>query len=139
MKSVDETFALAENTEPKIIIAGSGMAAGGRVLTYFTKYLGDRNATILLVGFQAEGTQGRALLEGTKEIKLYGKYFKVNAHVENIEGLSGHADQNELISWLSNIKQSPENIFIVHAEKEGAEALRLKLTTSISGKLIFLG
>lgn len=127
IKSMEETFALAENTEPKIIIAGSGMAAGGRVLTYFTKYLGDRNATILLVGFQAEGTRGRALLEGAKEIKLYGKYFKVNAQIENIEGLSGHADQNELINWLSNIQQAPENIFIVHAEKDGAEALRTKI------------
>lgn len=127
IKTVEETYSLAENTEPKIIIAGSGMAAGGRVLTYFTKYLGDKNATILLVGFQAEGTRGRALLEGAKEIKLYGKYFKVNAHIENIEGLSGHADQNELISWLSNIQQPPENIFIVHAEKEGAEALQKKI------------
>ena len=127
VKTMDETHALTADTNPKIIIAGSGMAAGGRVLTYFTKYLGDPNATILMVGFQAEGTRGRALLEGAKEIKLYGKYFKVRAKIENIEGLSGHADQNELTHWLMAIKEKPQQIFIVHAEKEGAEALRTRI------------
>lgn len=127
IKSMDETNALAADNHPKIIIAGSGMAAGGRVLTYFTKYLADANATILIVGYQAEGTRGRALLEGAKEIKLYGKYFKVSAHIENIEGLSGHADQNELSNWLGSLESKPERIFIIHAEKEGAEALKKKI------------
>lgn len=127
IKTMSETHALVEDTHPKIIIAGSGMAAGGRVLTYFTKYLGDENATILMVGFQAEGTRGRALLEGAKEIKLYGKYFKVKATIENIEGLSGHADQNGLIDWMNKLKSKPDKIFIVHAEKEGAEGLRDKI------------
>ena len=125
--STNETFALAKDTHPKIIIAGSGMAAGGRVLTYFTKYLGDPHATIMLVGFQAEGTRGRALLEGAREIKLYGKYFKVRAAIENMEGLSGHADQNGLIDWVGKLTQRPERIFIIHAEKDGAEGLKAKL------------
>ena len=89
--------------------------------------MGDVNATILMVGYQAEGTRGRALLDGANEIKLYGKYFKVSATIESIEGLSGHADQNELINWLAEIKNKPQHIFIVHAEKEGAEALRDKI------------
>ncbi|QBO56958.1 MBL fold metallo-hydrolase RNA specificity domain-containing protein [Chryseobacterium salivictor] len=127
--TVNETLALAKDSRPKIIIAGSGMAAGGRVLTYFAKYLGDANATIMLVGFQAEGTRGRALLEGAKEIKLYGKYFTVRATIENMEGLSAHADQNGLIGWMSKLAGKPERIFIVHAEKEGAEGLQHKIKT----------
>lgn len=127
IKSVDETYDLAEDKTPKIIIAGSGMAAGGRVLTYFEKYLGYENATILLVGFQAEGTRGRALLEGAKEIKMRGKFYSVKAHIENIEGLSGHADQNGLIDWMSKLKSKPDRIFIVHSEADGAKGLQEKV------------
>ncbi|MBU4538599.1 MAG: MBL fold metallo-hydrolase [Weeksellaceae bacterium] len=125
--TMNETLALAKDSRQKIIIAGSGMAAGGRVLTYFAKYLGDANATIMLAGFQAEGTRGRALLEGAKEVKLYGKYFTVRAAIENIEGLSGHADQNGLIDWMRKLTTKPEKIFIVHAEKEGAEGLQQQI------------
>ncbi|OJV31389.1 MAG: MBL fold metallo-hydrolase [Bacteroidetes bacterium 37-13] len=127
IKGVDETYALAEDNTPKIIIAGSGMAAGGRVLTYFEKYLGDENATILLVGFQAEGTRGRALLEGATEIKMRGKFYAVKAHMENIEGLSGHADQNGLIDWMSKLQSKPDKIFIVHSEEDGAKGLQKKI------------
>ncbi len=127
IQKAEETMKLASQKNSKIIIAGSGMASGGRVLTYFQHYLGDANATILLVGYQAEGTRGRNLLEGATEIKLYGKYYKVKAKTVNIEGLSAHADQHELINWLSNIKNKPENIFIVHGEKEGAVGLKNKI------------
>lgn len=127
IKGVDETYALAEDNTPKIIIAGSGMAAGGRVLTYFEKYLGDENATILLVGFQAEGTRGRALLEGATEIKMRGKFYAVKAHMENIEGVSGHADQNGLIDWMSKLQSKPDKIFIVHSEEDGAKGLQKKI------------
>lgn len=125
--TMNDTIALANDKHPKIIIAGSGMAAGGRVLTYFTKYLGDPNATIMLAGFQAEGTRGRALLEGAREIRLYGKYFTVGAAIENLEGLSGHADQHGLTDWVGKLTNRPEHIYIVHAEKEGAVGLQAKL------------
>ncbi len=103
------------------------MAAGGRVLTYFEKYLGDEKATILLVGFQAEGTRGRALLEGASEIKMRGKFYQVKAHIENIEGLSGHADQKGLIDWMSKLKSKPNKIFIVHSEADGAKGFQEKI------------
>ena len=124
IKTIRETYDLSKSGKPKIIIAGSGMASGGRVLTYFVQYLGDPSATVLLVGYQAEGTRGRALLEGAKEIKLFGKYFPVRAEVKNIEGLSSHADQQGLISWLSKLDSDPENIFIVHGEPDAALALK---------------
>lgn len=123
----EQTYQLAKNHDPKIIIAASGMATGGRVLTYFEHFLGDQNATVLLVGFQGEGTRGRALLDGAKEIKLHGKFWAVNAQIEQIEGLSAHADQTELMDWMADLEKVPEQIFIVHGEKEGAEALKNKI------------
>ena len=127
INTIQETLKLAADKSSKIVIAGSGMASGGRVLTYFQQYLGDTSATILLVGFQAEGTRGRQLLEGATEIKLYGKYYSVKAKVENIEGLSAHADQMGLINWLSQLKSKPEKIFIVHGEAQAADVLRVKI------------
>ena len=125
--TIQETYKLSASGIPKIIIAASGMASGGRVLTYFVQYLGQPSATILLVGYQAEGTRGRALLEGAKEVKLYGKYFPVNAKIENAEGLSAHTDQKGLIDWMSGLKQKPDYVFIVHGEAKSAEALRVKI------------
>ena len=127
IKKIKETYQLAASEHSKIIIAGSGMATGGRVLTYFMQYLGNPSATILFAGYQAEGTRGRALIEGAKEIKLYGKYFPVKAHIEIIEGLSAHADQHELISWLSALKKTPGEIFIIHGENDAAIALKNKI------------
>ena len=127
IQTVDETLRLALDKQPKIIIAGSGMASGGRVLTYFEHYLGDEKATILLAGYQAEGTRGRQLLEGAPEIKLYGKFFKVKASIENIDGLSAHADQMELLHWLSKIKRAPEQIFVTHGESLSSVAFQKKI------------
>lgn len=122
-----ETQNLAKDTSPKIILAASGMATGGRVLTYFEHYLGQKSATILMVGYQGEGTRGRALLEGAEEVKIRGKYWPVKATCVQVEGLSAHADQNELIDWLSNLVKEPEKLFIIHGETEGAVALQKKL------------
>ncbi len=125
--TIQETYKLAASGIPKIIIAASGMASGGRVLTYFVQYLGQPSATVLLVGYQAEGTRGRALLEGAKEVKLYGKIFPVKAKIENAEGLSAHTDQKGLIDWMSGIKQKPKHVFIVHGEAKSAIALSAKI------------
>jgi metallo-beta-lactamase family protein len=127
IRTIQETYTLAKSDHPKIIIAGSGMASGGRVLTYFLQYIGKASATILLAGYQAEGTRGRALLDGVPEIKLFGKLYPVKAKIMNLEGLSSHADQKGLISWLSGLKDTPEKIFIVHGEYEGASGLQNKI------------
>lgn len=127
IKTMQETVKLAADKSVKIVIAGSGMASGGRVLTYFQQFLGDASATILLVGYQADGTRGRQLLDGAKEVKLYGKYYSVNAKIENVEGLSAHADQKGLIDWMSQLTKKPEKIFIVHGEPQSADALRVKI------------
>jgi metallo-beta-lactamase family protein len=127
IESMKDTLKIASDKHPKIIIAGSGMVSGGRVLTYFQYYIGDPSSTVILAGYQAEGTRGRKLLEGAGEIKLYGKLYPVRADISCIEGLSAHADQGELLRWLNKLDQAPEEVFIVHGEKAGAEGLRDKI------------
>lgn len=119
-----ETLKLRTDNKPKIVIAGSGMLTGGRILNYLEKQAQNPNNSLLFVGFQAEGTRGRKLLEGEKELKVYGKWVPFNMQVSEIKGLSAHGDHSELIDWLSDIKNKPERIFIVHGEKESAEALQ---------------
>ncbi len=127
VQSYAETWEIIDNPAPKIIIAGSGMVTGGRVLTYLQKYLGRESTTVLLAGYQAEGTRGRQLLDGADEIKLYGKYIPVKANIDILDGLSAHADKNELIEWLSDIKKSPDHLFLVHGEPQPLDSLRVKI------------
>ncbi|CAN5418398.1 hypothetical protein BH09BAC5_BH09BAC5_17910 [soil metagenome] len=103
------------------------MATGGRVLAYLEKYIEDESSTVLLAGYQAAGTRGRDMQDGKPEIKLHGKFLKVKAHIEMMEGLSAHADQGELLNWVSEIKKAPEKIFIVHGEERGAKGLQAKI------------
>ncbi|TGK45101.1 MBL fold metallo-hydrolase, partial [Leptospira gomenensis] len=130
-ESVKETYRYAEDESPKIVIAGSGMATGGRVLTYLQHHLGNPNSTILLCGFQASGTRGRQLRDGNHEIKIYGRYYEVKAQVRTIDGLSSHADQKEIIHWLSALEKKPETVFIVHGETGSSDALRVKLSNEL--------
>jgi metallo-beta-lactamase family protein len=127
VQTPNETEVLAADRSPKIVIAGSGMASGGRVLTYFQKHLDNPASTILLTGYQAEGTRGRQLLEGAAQIRLLGKYYTVKAQVKSVEGLSAHADQNGLIDWMRGLKQQPEQIFIVHGEQAASAGLQQKI------------
>ncbi len=136
VKSIQDTLKLCEDKSMKIIIAGGGMGTGGRVLNYFQHYLGDAKATILLVGYQAEGTRGRQLLEGALEIKLYGKFYSVKSKIENIQGLSAHADQRELLNWMNKIKNQPKKVFLVHGEPTALDALRVKIETELGWNCI---
>ncbi len=112
---------------PKIVIAGSGMVTGGRVLNYLQEYISKPQTTILFAGYQSEGTRGRSLQDGAREIKMYGKYYEVKASIEVINGLSAHGDQQDLIRWLSEIKNKPERVFIIHGEHQAADVFRVKL------------
>ncbi|MBO0330276.1 MBL fold metallo-hydrolase RNA specificity domain-containing protein [[Muricauda] lutisoli] len=127
VSSYAETWETIDDTRPKIVIAGSGMVTGGRVLTYI-KQLGDMDTTtILLVGFQAEETRGRKLLEGATELKIYGKYVPIKAKLYHLESLSAHADQGELLTWMGSIKNIPEKVFLVHGEQEAMEVYKKKI------------
>ena len=124
VSSYRETMELRTDNKPKIVIAGSGMLTGGRMLNYLETQAQNPNNTLLFVGYQAEGTRGRKLLQGDKELKVYGKWVPFKMQVAEIEGLSAHADHAELMDWMGEIKNTPERIFIVHGEKEGAKALQ---------------
>jgi metallo-beta-lactamase family protein len=111
----------------KIILAASGMLTGGRVLEYLKHYVTDSRNTILIIGFQAEGTRGRTLLNRASEIKIHGKYYSIKAAVKELGGLSAHADQAELITWLRAFETSPKHVFLVHGEPCAQDALRVKI------------
>ena len=123
----DNTLKIIEDYRPKVIIAASGMATGGRVLSYFQYYIGLPNTTIVITGYQAEGTRGRKLLNGTREIKIYGHYYPVRATILQIEGLSAHADQQDLLNWLSALESAPKRIFLLHGEDRSADELRIRI------------
>ncbi|KYH07455.1 MBL fold metallo-hydrolase [Chryseobacterium cucumeris] len=130
-KDYTETQEIIAEKKSKIIIAGSGMITGGRVLEYLKHYIGDSRNTVLIVGFQAEGTRGRALLNRSHELKMHGKFYEVRAHIAEITGLSAHADQSELIEWVKKYEIPPKQIMLVHGESSALEALRVKIQTDL--------
>ncbi len=134
VQSFKETWKIIDKPDPKIIIAGSGMVTGGRVLSYLKVYLKKPETTVLLAGYQAEGTRGRDLLNGVPEIKFFGKMHPVKARVEVLEGLSGHADRDELITWVSNMKNGPKRIFLVHGEPEALNGMKTTLEQKMGWK-----
>jgi metallo-beta-lactamase family protein len=139
ISSVEESRDLVKDSSSKIVLAGSGMASGGRVLSYLEKYVSNPTATILLVGYQAAGTRGRQMLDGAHEIKIKGQYYPVKAKIQYLPGLSAHADQKGLLDWLSEIKGRPEKVFIVHGEPEAADMLRVKICDRYNWNTIIPG
>ena len=127
IESYRDTWNTIDDPRPKVVIAGSGMVTGGRVLTYLKQLIDQKTTTVLLVGYQAEGTRGRQLQDGVQEIEIFGKNHEVNATIVSIESLSAHADQAELLDWMSEITNIPEVVFLVHGEQKGLQSLRLKI------------
>ncbi|OBX27225.1 metallo-beta-lactamase family protein [Gelidibacter algens] len=127
IESYKETWETIDDKRSKIIIAGSGMVTGGRVLTYLQQLIDDASTTVLLVGYQAEGTRGRLLFDGAHEIKFSGKYHPVKATIKHLESLSAHADQNELLHWMGDIINIPEKVYLIHGEPSALDAFRVKI------------
>ncbi|WP_423457078.1 MBL fold metallo-hydrolase RNA specificity domain-containing protein [Ottowia sp. VDI28] len=124
VRDVEESKALSSNRYPKVILSASGMATGGRVLHHIAAFAPDHRNTLLFSGFQAAGTRGRKLLQGAREVKMFGQWIPVNAEVAELPMLSAHADSDELLQWLSGFAQAPKRVFIVHGEPEASEGLR---------------
>ncbi len=114
-------------TTPSIIIAGSGMATGGRVLHHLARCLPDARHTVVLVGFQAMGSRGRALVDGADSVKIHGQYVPVRAEICNLDGFSVHADADELITWLNTANNQPTGVFVVHGEPDASLALQRRI------------
>jgi metallo-beta-lactamase family protein len=121
-QSAEESRLLNFSKEPKIIISASGMCEAGRIRHHLKHNLWKKEASVVFVGYQAEGTLGRRLLEGEKSVKLLGEDIAVNAEIYNIEGFSGHADKPALLNWIEGFKEKPGQVFVVHGERESKEA-----------------
>jgi metallo-beta-lactamase family protein len=106
-----------------IIIAGSGMLTGGRVLHHLKHRLQDERTTVLLPGFQAEGTRGRALQQGASELRIHGQLVPVRARVVTLDGLSAHADQEGIFRWLAGFRRPPRRAYVVHGEPAASRSL----------------
>lgn len=112
---------------PMIVIAGSGMCTGGRILHHFNNGIDNPKNTVLFVGYQAEGTLGREIIEGAKKIEIIGRMRSINAEILKINSLSGHADYSELLEWVGKFKKKPQKIFVVHGEEKSALSMKEKL------------
>lgn len=117
-RTSDESKALNFNTAPKIIISASGMCEAGRIKHHLKHHLWDPKCSVVFVGYQAEGTLGRSIVNGDKDVSIFGEKIHVNAEIHNLEGFSGHADRDGLLEWLSAFEKPPKKIFLVHGEEE---------------------
>lgn len=120
---VEESKRINEQDQPCIIISASGMLTGGRILHHLARHLPQKKNSIVFVGYQAEGTRGRALQEGKREIKIHGMQVRSAAHIETISDFSAHADYREILNWLGNFEKAPRRTFIVHGEPQASENL----------------
>ncbi len=122
LRTVEESKSLNESPGQKIILAGSGMCEGGRILHHLRNNIAKDDTTVLLVGYQAEGTLGRRLAEGAKKVKIFGLEHEVRASVQMLQNFSSHADQNDLLWFIEGLKPRPKQIFLVHGgpkERQG--------------------
>ncbi|MCS7224835.1 MAG: MBL fold metallo-hydrolase [Armatimonadetes bacterium] len=124
LRSVEESKTLNERQEPFVVIAGSGMCTGGRVKHHLAHRISDPKNTIIFVGFQAEGTLGRQIVDGVSPVRIFGEHYPVRARVEVLDAFSAHADQSELVRWTEGFLRPPEITFLVHGEKERAMVLQ---------------
>ncbi|MBL8156131.1 MAG: MBL fold metallo-hydrolase [Anaerolineae bacterium] len=126
-RSVEDSKQLNFMREPAIIISASGMAETGRILHHLKNNIEDSRTTVLIVGWQAPDTLGRRLVDGEKVVSIFGEKYHNNAQVVVLNGLSGHADQNELSAWVEAMQRKPRRVFLVHGELEASNALAGRL------------
>ena len=128
IETVEESQALNWNRNPKVIIASSGMCEGGRICHHLKHNIWNAANTILFVGYQANGTLGRIIYDGVKNVKILGEEIHVNAEIDLLKGVSGHADQAGLLRWMDAIKQKPARVFVNHGDDENCQTLASKIT-----------
>lgn len=122
-RSTEESKRINEIEEPCVIMSTSGMCTAGRIKHHLKKSISDPRSTILFVGYQANGTLGRQIVDGRESVRIHGKERKVRASVRQIYGFSGHADRTGLITWSHNFKTAPRQVFLTHGDEDAAEAL----------------
>ncbi len=127
VRSTEKSKELNESQQPAVIIAASGMCEAGRVLHHLKHHIEDPRATILFVGYQAENTLGRKILDGQDPVRILGEEYRVRAQIKKLEGYSGHGDHDDLIGFAREMVKRPDKTFIVHAELDAAQALQAGL------------
>ena len=139
--SSQESKAINELKFAKVIIAGSGMSLGGRILFHEQRYLPDPNSTIFFVGFQVEGSPGRQILDGKKEIKILGQPVQVNCQVRSTDGYSAHADQGMLVDWIEKAKRDGnlKKVFVTHGEYKASIILSQKIREELGVESVVPG
>lgn len=127
----EESRYINEDPTPKVILSASGMCEAGRIRHHLKHNLWREESTILFVGYQAEGTLGSKLIDGAPTVKLFGEEISVRAHIEQMAGISGHADENMLLDWLKNITPSPERVFVNHGNDNVCDEFALEIAKTI--------
>ncbi|MCX5641948.1 MAG: MBL fold metallo-hydrolase [Candidatus Omnitrophica bacterium] len=135
-RTTEESKRINATKGTSIILAGSGMCTGGRIKHHIRENITRPESTILFVGYQAQGTLGREITEGARTIRIFNETYPVRAKIENVGGFSAHADQQELLRWVSGFKKPPEKIFIIHGEKETAVKFGDILQKNIKSNII---
>jgi metallo-beta-lactamase family protein len=123
----EDSQAINFDRDPKVIISASGMCEAGRIRHHLKHNLWRKESTVLFVGYQAMGTLGRAIIEGAQEVRLFGETISVNAHIEQLAGVSGHADKNGLLRWINNFDPKPTKVFVVHGDDLVAQSFAQSL------------
>lgn len=131
----DQSRRIDKDYEAKVIIAGSGMMSGGRIVHHASKWLGDKKTILLFTGFQAKGTRGRHIFDGDREMVIEGRLVDIKARIEKIETMSGHADQQQLIDWLKQI-HGVKKVILTHGEDEARDALELRIKKEFGYEVI---
>ncbi|MEA2602715.1 MAG: metallo-beta-lactamase family protein [Acidobacteriota bacterium] len=131
VRTVDQSKALNTRGEPAVIVASSGMATGGRVVHHLLHRLGDRRSSVVFVGYQAAGTRGRALVDGCETLAIHGQTVWVKATIHQLNGLSAHADRDELLRWCRALPAAPQRIFLNHGEDPPRKALAVAIAEEL--------
>lgn len=132
----DDSKAINEDLVPKVILSASGMCEAGRIRHHLKHNLWRQECTILFVGYQSEGTMGRKLLDGVQTVKLFGEDIEVNATIAQMDGISGHADKDMLINWLSALKNTPSTVFVNHGGDEVCDEFAKEITEKLGFKAV---
>lgn len=135
MATTEESKAINNLAATSIVISASGMATGGRVVHHLANMLPNPKNTVILVGYQAQGSRGRLLEEGAKEVKIHGEFIPVNAHISKVESFSVHADSDELIAWLKQVKK-PKQAFVVHGELQSQQHMQERMENELGWKAV---
>ena len=135
-KHRDDSKALNKIDEKAIIISASGMVTGGRILHHLRYRLPRAQDTLLFIGYQAEGTRGKTILNGDHTVKIHGQHVPIRAHVEKISGFSAHADYNEILAWLIGFNRPPKRTFIVHGEPDASASLAKKIRDKLGWDVV---